>query len=112
MTDTPAPFPDYSTWSEADLIAHINALNAAYAARQQENEQTEADTRAAVTAALTDLNALIGDGDPKGTGSIVAVRQYTGAEMAAAAHVALPLAFHGLEILARATRDLARVVGD
>lgn len=112
MTADPVPVPDYSDWTEAELIAHINSLNAAYAARQRENEQTEAETRAAVTTALTDLNALIGDGDPKGTGSIVAVRQYTGAEMAAAAQVALPLAFHGLEILARATRDLARVVGD
>ena len=77
----------------------------------RDESDTETQLRNDVADTLTDLDALIGDGDPKGTGSLVAVRQYTGPEMAAAAQVALPLAFHGLEILARATRDIARVVG-
>lgn len=104
--------PEISTLTDAELQELAVAVSTAISQRAQTAETEKRDTRAAVTTALTDLDALIGDGDPKGTGSLVAVRQFTGDEMAAAAQVALPLAFHGLEILARATRDLARVVGD
>lgn len=93
----------------------LRALLSQASSRLEQLARDEADTetqlRAGIAATLTDLDALIGDGDPKGVGSIVAVRQHTGEEMAQHAEVAFPLAFHGLEILARATRDLARVVG-
>lgn len=104
--------PDLDALTPDELRALISQASS----RLEQMARDEADTvdsiRTGLTETLTDLDELIGDGDPKGTGSIVAVRQFTPAEMAAAPQVALPLAFHGLEILARATRDIARVVGN
>ena len=77
---------------------------------QQVAQETD-NTRADITQAVATLDALIGDGDPKGTNSIVAVRQFTPQEMAGAPEVAFPLIFEGMEILARAARDIAKVVG-
>lgn len=114
MTDTPAPFPDYSAWTEADLIVHINALNAAYAAKQRENEQTESDARAAVTTAIAGLDALIGPDNPSapGLGSISEMLQYTDEQLGQYAGLALRQVLLGMQIQAHLTRDLARVVGD
>ena len=77
---------------------------------QQQIDEADS-TRADITQAVATLDALIGDGDPKGTNSIVAVRQFTPQEMAGAPEVAFPLIFEGMEILARAARDIAKVVG-
>lgn len=114
MTAQPVPVPDYTSWSEADLIAHINALNAAYAAKQRENEQTEADTRAAVTTAIAGLDALIGPDNPTapGLGSISEMLKYTDEQLGQYAGLALRQVLLGMQIQARLTRDLARVVGD
>lgn len=103
--------PDITTLTPDQLRALLSQASSRLEQLARDEADTETQLRNDIADTLTDLDALIGDGDPKGTGSIVAVRQYTGEEMAAAAHVALPLAFHGLETLARATRDIARVVG-
>lgn len=76
-----------------------------------QQEQDTDNTRTEITQAVATLGALIGDDDPKGTNSIVAVRQFTPQEMAGAPEVAFPLIFEGMEILARAARDIAKVVG-
>lgn len=114
MTNTPDPVPDYTDWTEAELITHINALNAAYAARQQENAQTEAEARADVTAAIAGLNALLGPDNPTapGVGSISEMLEYTDAQLGQYAGLALRQVLLGMQIQARLTRDLARVVGD
>ena len=102
---------DLESMTIAQLRGLIQHAQARIEQIVQDAQQSEQDNLAAIGAAVAALDALIGDGAPKGTGSIVAVRQYTGAEMVTHAAVALPLVFEGLEILARATRDLARAVG-
>ena len=97
-----------------ELIALINAANAAYAALQQENEQTEAETRAAVTAAIAGLDALLGPDNPTtpGLDSISEMLKYTNEQLGQYAGLALRQVLLGMQIQARLTRDLARVVGD
>ena len=100
------------TLTADDLRALISQASARLAQIEWDAEQTEADLRADLAAAVATLDALIGPDDaPPGTGSITAMRGYDGPTMAQHAHVALPVIVHGLDILARTTRDLARVVG-
>lgn len=94
-----------------ELRAIISQASSRLEQLARDDAATQDSLRADIAAAVTALDALIGDGDPKGVGSITAVRHYTGAEMAANADIALPLAFHGLDILARVTRDIARTAG-
>lgn len=103
--------PDLDSLTPDELRALISQASSILEQQVRDEADTVDSIRSGLTETLTDLDELIGDGDPKGVDSIVAVRQYTGAEMAQHAAVALPLAFHGLDILARATRDIARVIG-
>ena len=59
MSNTPVPIPDYTTWSETDQIAHINALNAAYTAKQQAAEAEKRNIRGSLPAILNQLDAEI-----------------------------------------------------
>lgn len=101
--------PDIATLTDDELRALLSQADALLAARARDNEATEADLRVQVGQAIAALDALIGDGDPKGLDSLVAVQQYTDAEMGANAGLALRLAFIGMEQLARTTRDIARI---
>lgn len=57
------------------------------------------------------LDDLLGPVDAvAGTGSIRAVRKFDGQTMADNASIALPLAFHGLEILTATVRDIASTI--
>lgn len=75
-------------------------------ARDTQSERTDR-----ITAAIDTLDALLGEeGAEPGVDSIRAVRGYTGEVMAEHAAVALPLAFHGLEILTTVVRDIAATI--
>lgn len=73
------------------------------------DSQTERTDR--IAAAIDTLDTLLGaEAAEPGVDSIRAVRGYTGEVMADNAHVALPLAFQGLEILTTVVRDIAATI--
>lgn len=95
-----------------DLRALLSQASAELTRRERDAEQTEADLRADLAAAVAALDALIGpDNATAGTGSIAAVLGYDGQTMAQHAAITLPLIVRGMDTLARTVRDLARVVG-
>lgn len=105
--------PNTTGWTLDQFRDALNQLNAAYYAAQQEQAGEAEDRKTAITAAISDLNTLLGPANaPKGTTNIRGAKQYTGAEMAAGASVTLPLIFTALEILTDTTLDLARAVGN
>lgn len=105
--------PDSTGWTLAQFEAAIQQLQQEYYAAQRAQHDTAEARKAAIGAAATDLETLLGPVDaPKTTGNIRGARQFTGAEMAAGAEVTLPLIFAALEILTDTTLDLARAVND
>lgn len=88
-------------------------LSERYNDLQRQAADTQTDRRARVGAAIAQLDTLLGptEGAP-GTGNIRAVRRYDGETMAQNAHVALPLAFQGLEALTATVRDIAALAAD
>ena len=102
----------FDTLTPDELKALISQASAQLVAIEQEQIQAETDLRASLAATVATLDALIGpDNAPPGTGSITAVLGYDGPTMVQHASVTLPLIMQGMSILARAARDLARVVG-
>lgn len=73
------------------------------------DEQTERTTR--IEDSISALDGLLGPiGAEPGIESIRAVRGFDGQTMADNAAIALPLAFHGLEILTQTVRDIASTI--
>lgn len=72
--------PDITTLTPDQLRALLSQASSRLEQLARDEADTETQLRNDIADTLTDLDALIGDGDPKGTGSIVAVRQYTGEE--------------------------------
>lgn len=103
--------PDLDHLTHDELRALISLASSRLEQDQRDAEQERETTRVSIGEAVEHLEALIGDGDPKGLGSIVGVRQFTGEEMVAQAATILPVIVHGIELLARSQLDVARVVG-
>lgn len=75
------------------------------------DEQTERTTR--IEDSISALDGLLGPEDAEpGIDSIRAVRGFDGQTMADNAAIALPLAFHGLEILTTVVRDIASTIAN
>ena len=102
----------FDTLTPDELKVLISQASAKLSEIEQAQIQAKIDLRASIAATVATLDALIGpDNAPPGTDSITAVLGYDGPTMAQHASVTLPLIMQGMSILARATRDLARVVG-
>jgi len=79
-------------------------------AEEQAAAAEERALRESIAATVGTLDALIGPDDAvPGLDSLTAVRKYDAATMGANAGLGLDLAFLGIDVLARAVRDLARV---
>lgn len=78
-----------------------------------EQQQGEQDARARLTESINTLTALIGPDEPTAPGldSLTEVRLFSEQEMAEYSGLAHTLEFLALEIVARAVRDIAYVVG-
>lgn len=102
--------PDISGLDESDLITLMQQANQLYAQKQAANASDAAARRQSIANAIATLDTLLGPADAaKGTTSIRAIRQYTGAEMVTGAATALPLIFQALEILTTTQLDIAHV---
>lgn len=105
---------DIATATPDQLREAMSLIATRLAQLEQATEQTEADTRAAVTAAIAGLDALLGPDNPAAPGlnSISEMLKYTDAQLGQYAGLALRQVLRGMQIQARLTRDLASVVGD
>lgn len=102
---------DVSTLTQAEVDALQTALNARKAQIRidEREEQEEIDTR--IEGSIATIEALLGPVDAApGLDSIRAVRGWDGATMATKPELAFPLAFLGLETLAKAVRDIATTI--
>lgn len=105
------PLPNIDHLTPDQLRALLSQASSRLEQIARDEADTETQLRNDIAATVDELETLIGDGDPKGLGSIVGVRQYTGEEMVGQAATILPVIAHGIELLARSQLDIARVVG-
>lgn len=103
--------PDLDDLTPDQLRALLSQASSRLEQLARDEAETETQLRNDIGTTVDALEVLIGDGDPKGVGSIVGVRQYTGEEMVGQAATILPVIVHGIELLARSQLDIARVVG-
>lgn len=102
---------DITTLTEAEVHDLLSQLQLRLEQLRIEARDTQTERTDRITAAIATLDALLGPVDAApGTDSIREVRGYSGEVMADNAAVALPLAFHGLEILTTVVRDLAATI--
>lgn len=102
---------DVSTLTETQARELISQLQLRIEQLRVEARDSQTERAERITAAIGTLDALLGADDATpGTDSIRAVRGFDGQVMADNAEVALPLAFHGLEILTMVVRDLAATI--
>ena len=96
-------------------LEELRALLAQVSARIDqivyEEQNKRADARQRLIDSISTLNALIGPDNPTEPGltSLTEVRLFSQQDMGNNAGLALALAFQALEILARATRDIAQL---
>lgn len=87
-------------------LAHERLRTIRLAARDEQDDRT-----VRIEESISALDGLLGHvGEPPGTDNIRAVRGFDGQTMADNAAIALPLAFHGLEILTTVVRDIASTI--
>lgn len=100
--------------SLTELDAHITAARERYVQLLAAQADTDAARRQRIGAVVAELTATLGPADPTtpGTDSIRAMLLYPDADLQQHAGLALRLVLIGLEIVTRASRDLALVVGD
>lgn len=104
-------YMDIGTLTLGELEDLLRQLNARIEQIHLEARDEQSDRTARIVGAITALDGLLGPDDaPPGVDSIRAVRGYDGQTMSDNAHVALPLAFHGLEILTTVVRDIASTI--
>ena len=90
-----------------EIQALISAAQTEYHERQSEVDEI----RNGISTTIAELEALLGpETTEQGLDNIREIRNYSGAEMAQNASIALPLAFQGLEMLANTTLKLAKVL--
>lgn len=103
---------DISTLT-GDELRELMALTATRLAQiEQETAATEESLRAQIGATITELDKLIGPASPtvKSANSLTEANLYTAPELAAATGIAHDAQLAWMLTMARAVRDLARVV--
>lgn len=103
---------DYTEIDTSALAQAMVDIRAELERRAADARAEDEERKAAIYGSIDALTALIGPDQPTAPamGSITEVRLYSEADMHAHAGLGLALAFEGLELLARATRDIATAV--
>ena len=103
--------PDLDALTTDELRALASLASHRLAQIEQSQRETEDELRAGLGPVVAQLDALIGPDQPTAPGltSLTEVRLYTQQQMAANTGLAHELGFQALELLARATRDIARI---
>lgn len=103
--------PDLNNMTLDELQAIISAAQTEYHERYYERQSEVDEIRNGISTTIAELEALLGpETTEQGVDNIREIRNYSGAEMAQNASIALPLAFQGLEMLANTTLKLAKVL--
>lgn len=102
---------DLSTMTEAELTVLIGQVQDTLAAREATRQVNVKKSDAAVANSIAQLTALIGPDNPTvaGQNSITEMRLYPVSVLQANPGQAISLMLQGMEILARTTRDIARL---
>ena len=102
---------DTTGWTRDDYVTALQTLQIELRDIDEAVADDAQRRRDGLDALLADLRALRGQRDtPPGTDSIRAVLGYDGTTMADNAHLALPLAFTGLDILTGALIDALTII--
>ena len=98
--------------SRDELNSLMGAIQQQLAALDVAQQLDRDESAEAIAASVATLSALIGPDKPTSPGlnSLTEIQKYSDAEIAANVALAFRRVFAGMELLARTTRDLARVV--
>ena len=103
--------PDLNNMTLDELQALISSAQTEYHEQYYKRQSEVDEIRNGISTTIAELEALLGPETTKqGVDNIRKIRNYSGAEMAQNASIALPLAFQGLEMLANTTLKLAKVL--
>lgn len=98
--------------TDQQLLELVGSIQQEMAAREAAQQLDRDESTEAIAASVATLSALIGPDNPTSPGlnSLTEIQKYSDAEIAANVALAFRQVFAGMELLARTTRDLARVV--
>ena len=103
---------DPTAYTDQQLMELVGSIQQEMAAREATQQLDRDESTEAIAASAATLSALIGPDNPTSPGlnSLTEIQKYSDAEIAANVVLAFRRVFAGMELLARTTRDLARVV--